>query len=567
MSTTETAASDLATPLDLLLTSAVAGPVRRMLPGSSWARFAVGLAGRPRTVVRRTAGLAAELTAVAVGTSERTAGRRDRRFADPAWTQNPWLRRAMQAYLAGAETAQVLLGEVDLDWRDRERLDFALGNIVDALAPTNSPLLNPLAWKAVIDTGGTSVLTGTRNLVADLAAAPRVPAMVERDAFSVGEDLGVTPGAVVLRTPVFELIEYAPQTKKVRAVPLVVVPPVINKYYVADLAPGRSMIEFYVQQGHRVFAISWRNPDARHRQWDADAYGAAILEAFAAARRVSGAQQNHVLSICSGGILTAMVLGHLAHVGKLDQIATHGLAVAVLDSARSGLASAVADERLGRAAIASSQARGYLDGRTLAEIFAWLRPNDLVWSYWVNNYLQGRQPAAFDVLYWNADTTRMAAGLHRDFIELSLSNDLVTPGAATMLGSPVDLRAVDVPTYVVAGSADHISRWQSCYRSTQLLGGECRFVLSSNGHVASMVNPPTNARSSWLVSPEGAEVAHPADPEEWLAGATSVEGSWWPDYTAWLAERGGPLVAAPAGPGGGGLSPIEPAPGSYVHER
>ena len=406
-----------------------------------------------------------------MGTSQVQPSRRDRRFADPGWAGNPLLRRTMQAYLAAAQAAEGVVAGAGLDEADSERVGFVLTNLVDALAPSNNPLLNPAAAKAAIDTGGGSVLAGLRNFVGDMAAPPRVPTMVEPDAFEVGVDLAVTPGSVVLRTPEFELIQYRPSTAAVRQVPMVIVPPVINKFYVMDLAPGRSMVEYLVGRGLQVFMMSWRNPDARHAKWDLDTYGQAILDAMDAATRITGSEQIALTGACSGGIVAAMVAAHLAHVGQQDRIAAFTLMVTVLDQGHAGLASAVIDERTARVAAAASRTRGYLDGSALAEVFAWLRPNDLIWNYWVNNYLLGRKPPPFDILFWNADTTRMTAGLHRDFLRLGAANALVSPGVATMLGSPVDLAAVDRDTYQVAGITDHICPWQSCYRTTQLLAG------------------------------------------------------------------------------------------------
>src|SRR5207342_1990695 len=287
----------------------------------------------------------------------------------------------------------------------------------------------------------------------------------------------------------------------VRQVPLVIVPPVINKFYVMDLAPSRSMVEYLVGQGLQVFMISWRNPDARYAKWDLDTYGQAILDAMDAAARITGSEQTALAGACSGGIVAAMVAAHLAHVGQQDRIAALTLMVTVLDQGHAGLASAVIDERTARVAAAASRARGYLDGSALAEVFAWLRPNYLIWNYWVNNYLQGRNPPPFDILYWNADTTRMPAALHRDFINIALTSALARPDAVTMLGSPVDLARVDVDSYLVAGIADHLCPWQSCYRSTQLLGGDVRFVLSTSGHIASMINPPDNPKARFQVAP------------------------------------------------------------------
>src|SRR6266508_1445159 len=257
-----------------------------------------------------------------------------------------------------------------------------------------------------------------------------------------------------------------------------------------------------------------------------------------------------------------MVLAHLAAGGQQDQVAGFGLAVTVLDQARAGMAAAALDEATARAAVAASAARGYLDGRSLAEVFAWLRPGDLIWNYWVNNYLQGRTPPPFDILYWNADTTRMPASLHRDFVRLAVDNALARPGAATMLGSPVDLAKLDVDAYVVAGVADHLCPWQSCYRSTQLLGGRSRFVLSTSGHIASMVNPPGNEKSSFRTAAD-----NPSDPAGWLDQATTQRGSWWPAYVRWLEQRGGGEKTPPRRLGAAAFRPMDPAPGTYVLDR
>ncbi len=551
-----------AAPTDLLLTDAAIGMLRRLNPGGAGLRLAAALAGRPGLVTRRGRRLAAELARIAAGTSQVRPSRRDRRFAEPGWAGNPVLRRALQAYLAAAETAEGLLAESGLGPADAERIGFILTNLVDALAPSNNPLLNPAAVKAAVDTGGGSAVTGLRQFARDMAVAPRIPSMVEPDAFEVGVDLAVTPGSVVLQTPVFELIQYRPVTAAVRQVPLLIVPPTINKFYVMDLAPGRSLAEYLTASGLQVFMISWRNPDARHAAWDFSTYGQAILDAMDAMARITGSDQAALMGACSGGVISAMVAAHLAHAGQQDRIAALTLMVTVLDQAQAGLASAVISERTARVAAAASRARGYLDGRSLAEVFAWLRPNDLIWNYWVNNYLLGRKPPPFDILFWNADTTRMTASLHQDFLQLGVTNGLTRPGGVTMLGSPVDLSLIDRDSYLVAGVTDHICPWQSCYRSTQLLSGERRFVLSTSGHIAAMVNPAGNEKASYQVAGDS-----PADPEQWLRQAEACRGSWWPDYAGWLAERCGPEQDAPAGPGGGGLAPIGDAPGTYVYDR
>ncbi|WP_445182600.1 PHA/PHB synthase family protein [Pseudonocardia sp. Cha107L01] len=553
-------AADLAgAPLDLLLTDAVRGNWRRLVPDATALRLVRGLANRPVKVVGRVRGLVGELGRIVVGNSNTQPDPRDRRYTDPAWSGNPLLHRALQAHLATSRTAEALVEDARLAEPDRLRVQTIVSNLSDALAPSNNPLLNPRALKAVVDTGGVNFVRGARRLAGDLAQPPRVPSMVEPDAFTVGETVAATPGAVVLRTEVLEVMQYAPTTEKVRAIPLLIVPPTINKYYVTDIAPGRSLIEYLVGQGHQVFTISWRNPDVRHARWGFDTYGAAILDAVDAARTVTGAPSAALLSLCSGGVLSSMVLGHLAAIGELDRIAAAALSVAVLDQRDAGVTGALLTQEAADAAVRASAARGYLDGRSLAEVFAWLRPNDLVWNYWVDSYLLGNAPKPFDVLFWNADTTRMTARLHRDFIHLSQRNALTERGTATMLGSPVDLSRVHLDTYITAGVADHLCPWQKCYQSTQLFGGKSRFVLSTSGHIASIVNPPGNKKANFRTAEH-----NPADAAAWLSGSQVVDGSWWPDFSTWLHARTGEQVPAPSAPGGPDHPPLASAPGSYV---
>jgi polyhydroxyalkanoate synthase subunit PhaC len=562
-------APESAAALDLLLTQAARGPLQRFFPGRSALRFAAALASRPGLVAGRASSLAAELARVAGGDSAIAPTAKDRRFTDPAWTGNPVLHRVMQAYLATGAAARDLVEAAPLDWRDAERMRFVVGNLVDALAPSNSLLLSPEAWKAAIDSGGGSIVTGARHLAGDLAAPPRVPSMVPPDAFTVGTDLAESPGSVVLRTPVYELIQYQPATKTVRELPLLIVPPTINKYYILDLAPGRSMIEYLTAQGQQVFVMSWRNPDERHAAWGFGKYTEAIIEAMQAVAGICSADAVHLLAACSGGILASLTAAVLADrsraaaaAGAADddpRLASLTLLVTMLDQARTDAVGALVDESTAQAAIAASARKGYLDGRRLAEIFAWLRPGDLVWNYWVNNYLLGREPARFDILFWNADTTRMTAGLHRDFVHTALDNALASPGGLTVLGTEIDLSRVDLDSYVVAGVADHICPWQSCYRSAQLLGGKPRFVLSSSGHIAALVNPADNKKSGYQVSDDVT-----ADAESWQRTAPAERGSWWPDYASWLGARSGGQIPAPPELGDKRYPVIEPAPGSYV---
>ncbi|WP_197680950.1 PHA/PHB synthase family protein [Nocardioides scoriae] len=559
----------LATPLDLLLADA-GSPLRRFVPGVSGLKFTAGLARHPRKVARRTAGLAAELTRVGLGRSRIAPGEKDRRFTEEAWAKNPLFKRTLQSYLAVGEAARGLVDDAAMGWGDDQRIRFIMDNLVEAAAPSNNPFLNPKVLKRTLDTGGGNLVAGGRRFVKDFATAPRVPSMVEADAFEVGRDIAVTPGAVVLRTDVFELIQYTPQTPKVRSVPLLIVPPTINKYYVIDLAEQRSMVEYLVQSGQQVFCISWRNPDVRHADWGLDTYGQAILEAMSACEDITRQDSTAIFGICSGGMIASMVMAHLAATGELDRVAAYSLAVTVLDQERAGVTSALLSHKAAAASTQASKEKGYLDGRTLAEIFAWLRPNDLIWNYWVNNYLMGHAPKAFDILYWNADPVRMTAAMHRDFMDLAIRNALVEKDAATILGSRVDLSRITTDSYVVAGIADHLCKWESCYQTTQLFGGDTKFVLSTSGHIAAMVNPPGNPKASFQTSPSGhgqQGTDNPEDTQQWLSQAVKVKGSWWDDYVAWLGERCGEEKTKPRKLGNAAHEPLAEAPGTYVHDR
>jgi polyhydroxyalkanoate synthase subunit PhaC len=545
--------------LDVLLTEASDGGRARFVRPAAAVSVAAGLARRPTRPVRRFGHLGAELARVAGGRSEIRPAKRDRRFADPAW-QTSWLfRRMVQSHLAVEEAVDGLITDAEPGWRAERQARFAAGNVLDALAPSNFPWSNPAVIKATVDEGGLNLLRGARNFAADF---PGLPSTVDTSRFAVGENLALTPGAVVLRTEVFELIQYAPQTPEVREVPLLFVPPTINKYYVLDLAPGRSMVEWLVQQGQQVFVMSWRNPDAEQGHFDFDTYANAVLEARDAVASISGQRKVHLNGACSGGTIGAGALGHLAAEGRLGrEIASLSLLVTALDNERAGTAAAFANREIAAAAVAESARRGYLDGKALEGVFTWLRPNDLVWSYVVNNYLLGKEPPAFDVLFWNQDTVRLAAGLHRDFIKQGLENALAHPGDLEVLGTKVDLGAVDVDSYIVAGSTDHIIPWENAYRSTQLVGGTPRFVLSTSGHIQALVNPPApESRSSYRV----AEL-YPSAPDAWAEKAATLPGSWWPDYDQWLAARSGDLKPAPKRLGNARHKAQAKAPGTYVH--
>jgi polyhydroxyalkanoate synthase len=554
--------AESAAPFDALLVDPALGPVRRFVPDLSTVKWAASLACKPDLTARRLAGLGVEAGRVLSGTSAVAPHRRDRRFTDVAWAENPLLRRLVQLYVAGGHTAEQLLTDADLNPRDGKRVRFFLENVIEAAAPSNLPLVNPASAKAAIDTAGLSLVRGVRQLVKDFASAPRVPQMVDGSGFDVGENIAATPGAVVLRTEVLELIQYAPQTDNVYEVPALVVPPTINKFYALDLAPERSLVEFAVRQGRQMFVISWRNPDSRHASWNLDTYVRAVLDALDAVEEITGSARTVLGGVCSGGILASLTAAYLAGIGQQDRLAGLCLAMTVIDNHDAGTVSALADHRLAGLAKARSARQGYLDGRALAEVFAWLRPGDLVWNYWVNNYLLGKRPPAFDILFWNSDTTRMTAGLHADFVDLATENPLTRPGALTVLGVPIDLGAITVDSYMVAGIADHLTPWESCYRSAQLLGGENKFVLSTSGHIAALVNPPGNPKASFHTADDLT-----SDANVWLKRSDVHPGTWWTDLGAWLDQRGGGHRPAPTALGSHRLSVLAEAPGSYVFDN
>jgi polyhydroxyalkanoate synthase subunit PhaC len=549
--------------LDVMLSDAALedGGVSRFLKPRAAGRTIAGLAHHPGHAARDAGALGAELARVAAGRSELEPPKGDRRFGERAWQENWLLRRVMQGYLATCDTVDRLISDADVDWRTERQARFAASNVLDALAPTNFPWSNPAVLKESIDQGGTNLVRGGRRFLRDVTRSPHLPASVDVSKFEVGGNLAVTPGSVVLRTEVFELIQYRPTTEQVREVPLLLVPPTINKYYILDLAPGRSLAQWLLDQEQQVFVMSWRNPDAALGHFDLDTYAQAVLEARDAAAEITGQAAVNVNAACSGGIIAACALGHLAATGEQDKVGTLTLMVCALDQARMGTAGAFVNREVAATAVAESARKGYVDGRALAGVFAWLRPNDLVWNYFVNNYLLGKDPPAFDILYWNQDSVRLAAGLHRDFILMALENGLTHPGEVEVLGTPIDLGAIALDSYAIAGLSDHIVPWDNAYRSAQLLGGSKRFVLSTSGHIQALVNPPSpESRASYRVTGDPAD-----EPEVWRGEADIRRGSWWTDYLAWLSERAGERKPAPKKLGSRTHQATAKAPGSYVH--
>jgi polyhydroxyalkanoate synthase subunit PhaC len=533
-------------------------PLSRAQVAAALGRLGQRLVVEPGLTVSSAMRATGGLLEVAVGRSDVRPDPKDKRFAFNAFQSHPLYRRMAQSYVLMESTTQHLVDNVELDEKSRARAKFATSLVTEALAPTNTLIGNPAAFARARETKGRSLLHGARNFLYDLRTNGGMPSMVDTRPFRIGETLALTPGQVVHRSEVLELIQYEPTTDKVHTRPLVVIPPQINKYYITDLAPGRSLVAHMVGAGVPYFAISWRNPTARQRGWNLDTYVAAALEAVEAAAQIAGSEDANVAGICAGGVTMAALLGHLAATSRpLVNSAT--FMVSALDTSVPSLAATLASGPAIQAARRRSSRAGVLDGRDLARLFAWLRANDLVWNYWVNNYLMGMDPPAFDILYWNADTTRLPAGLHADFLDLFVSNSLVQPGELSVMGTPVDLSKVDCDAYVIGAAADHIVPWPATFRTAELLGGRCQFTLSSSGHIQAILNPP-GGRSSFrtgTVEPDGGL-------EGWSSAAEHFEGSWWDHWATWLDAHSGGHTAAPVTLGSDRFEPLCPAPGTYA---
>jgi polyhydroxyalkanoate synthase len=519
---------------------------------------------RPGPLSREVARLARDTGRIVRGVHEIAPSPKDRRFADPSWTTNPAYRRLAQEYVALSDALTRLVDDFEdtgADWREVEQARFILTAVTSALAPTNTLIGNPAALKRAFDTAGRSLVRGARHWLSDLRHNGGMPAQTDRNAFTVGRDLALSPGAVVHRTEVLEVLQYNATTPTVRKRPLVVVPPPIGRYYFLDLRPGRSFVEYAVSQGFQVFLFSWRNPTKEHADWDLDTYADAILDGIDVARDITGQDDVTTLGFCAGGILTTTVLNRLAATGD-DRVHSAGFAVTLLDFNQRAPIGAFSGPRMLDIARRNSRRKGVITAREMGAVFTWMRPDDLVFNYLVNQWLMGEDPPVFDILAWNADGTNLPARLHEQFLEIFGENSLARAGSMTVLGTPVDLSRISLPTFVTGASNDHLTPWDGCYRTTQLLSGPSTFVLSSAGHIQSLVNPPGNPKASYWTG------GHPTpDPRAWRDTAQQHTGSWWEAWSAWMLERSGDEVPAPTGPGSPSHPALEPAPGSYVVNR
>ncbi|HEY6125932.1 MAG TPA: alpha/beta fold hydrolase, partial [Steroidobacteraceae bacterium] len=434
----------------------------------------------PQVLIEENIAFGRELLAIAMGQSKIAADPRDRRFSHVVWQKNGYYKRLMQGFVAWRGMLNRVLDRADTSTDDRERARFVLQLFTETFAPTNSLFGNPGALQRITETRGKSLLYGVQNFIDDLTNNFGMPRQVDDRKFQVGRNLAVTPGAVVFRGEAFELIQYTPQTDRVHLRPLVIVPPQINKFYATDLAPGRSFAEYAVSQGIQTFCISWRNPTAAQRDWNMETYLSACKQAIAVACDITGADRVNAMAACAGGFTLATLLGHLAAKGD-EKVASATLLVTVLDTEAPTLLGQFASRSGVAATIEKSRAKGVLEGSEMARVFAWLRPNDLVWLFVANNWVMGNRPPAFDILYWNSDTTRLPAEFHADLLRMFMDNPLKSPGKISALGTPIDMSKVTVPAYVVAGVTDHITPWQACYQSRNILRGKIDFVLSSSG--------------------------------------------------------------------------------------
>jgi len=484
----------------------------------------------------------------------------DKRFADESWQSNPMLQAVVEEYLVRARALREMVDSSRLPEATKRKARFAAALLMDALAPSNVPWLNPAVVREAETTGGDSLVRGLENFLEDVKTNGGRPRQVDASGFELGRNLAATPGRVVMRNELMELIAYEPQTPYVYAQPLLCSPPWINKFYIMDLAPGRSFVEWAVRNGFQTFMISYRDPDASMAQLTMDDYlRLGVLEAIDAVQRVTGAKKVNLAALCLGGTLALLALAHLAAIGDAARIGWTTVTNTLVDFAEPGDLAVFADEKAVEALERRMTQRGYLQAQEMAGTFNWLRANDLIWNYVVSNWFMGRKPPAFDILAWNADSTRMPAAMHSQYLRACyLRNALVKPGAFTVCGTPIDLGKVRTPLYVLGAENDHIAPWRATYATTQVVGGEAKFTLTSSGHIAGIVNPPDNKKACYWTKPQ-ARKGDSAD--GWRASATRHEGSWWRDWIAWAAERSGAKRPAWKLPDG------EPAPGKYVAEQ
>ncbi len=518
-------------------------------------------AAKPQTTLKHLRMFSEDVVNVITNKSDIAPGAKDKRFADPAWSANPFFRMGLQYYLTAQNSVNRWLADLELDELERARANFVSGMIIDSLSPTNSLVGNPSALKKALETGGGSLIKGLKNAYTDMVHNNGNVSQVDIRPFKIGENIAISAGSVIHRTQIMELIQYAPTTDMVHEIPLLIIPPQINKAYINDLTPQKSIVKYLSDHQMPPFLISWRNPQVENREWGLDAYIDAIVEAIDIICAVTGSKKINVSGACSGGITMATLLSKLAAKGDA-RINSATMMVCVLHPQRddSEVGALVSDHGI-KLARERSAKKGILEGSSLARTFAWLRPNDLIWNYVVNNYLHGEDPPAFDILFWNNDATNLTAALHSDYLRVYEEQPFANPGKSVIAGHKVDLTKIDCDLFILAGVTDHITPWKACYRSTQLFGSKnIDFILSHSGHIQAILNPPGNPKAKFY----RAAGQPPETPEAWLAGATETAGSWWPHWMEWLQARSGKAIAAPKAVGSKKHPAVGAAPGDYA---
>jgi polyhydroxyalkanoate synthase len=495
-----------------------------------------------------------------------TPAKDDKRFRDPAWQEGTVFDFIKQSYLLSARWIQSVVRNVEgLDEKTAQKVDFYTRQFVDAVAPSNFVATNPQVLRATLESGGENLVKGLENLLDDLerGKGQLLIKMTDPNAFQIGGNVAVAPGKIVYQNELMQLIQYAPTTETVFKRPLVIIPPWINKFYILDLKPENSFVRWAVEQGHTVFMVSWVNPDERQARKTFDDYlQEGFLDVLDAVEQATGERVSNVIGYCLGGTLLAAGLAVLTARRQQRRVASATYFVTLVDFADVGEVRVFIDEAQLAALDERMKEHGYLDARDLYTTFNLLRANDLIWSFVVNNYLLGKEPFPFDLLYWNSDSTRMPAAMHSFYLHnMYEKNLLCRPGGVSLAGVPIDLRKIRTPSYIVATKEDHIAPWKSVYAGTQLYGGACRFVLGASGHIAGVINPPSANKYGYWTNP-----ALPPDPAEWLEAAERHEGSWWNDWQSWISASNDKEIPART-PGDGALPALEDAPGGYVKQR
>ncbi|MEM1131332.1 MAG: alpha/beta fold hydrolase [Pseudomonadota bacterium] len=525
-------------------------------------------ASDPARTMRHAQAFSEDVVKIFTGKSELSPHPKDKRFMDPAWQFNPFFKAGAQYYLAVQKGMQRWIEDLELDALEKDRANFISNIIIDSLAPTNTFIGNPMAQKRAIDSGGLSLIKGLKNAYDDMVYNDGMVSQVDKKPFELGKNVATSKGNVVYRNEMMELIEYAPTTDKVYETPQLTIPPQINKMYINDLSPEKSVVKWQLDNGIQTFVISWRNPEKEHGIWDMADYIASCKEAIDAICEITGSDTVNVSGGCSGGQTLAMLLSKLASE-KDSRMGAVTLMVCVLHPKQNDIeAGSLMSENSLELAKQRAARQGVIEGNSLARGFAWLRPNDLIWNYVINNYLMGEDPPAFDVLFWNADATNLSASLMGDFLKIFETLAFVNHGEVEMVDHMVDISKVDNDLFILGGVTDHITPWRACYRSTQLFGSKnIEFVLSQSGHMQAILNPPTNPKAKYFKTKGNTpskQKKPPADVDKWLSGTEEVKGSWWPYWMEWVQARSGKEIDPPKTLGSKANPPKEAAPGLYV---